>query len=81
MEPDVLFYICLYHWFRTMAQLAGIDLFRPDFKPHPGTYMLISALYVLLVSCIWTIYMYPFEEKLMCAAFLGFNCQVKHTTV
>lgn len=76
LEADVLFHKCLYHWFRTLAQLCGMDLFLDDFKPNLHTYMLISALYVLLVSCIWTIYSYPFDEKLTCAAILGYNCQV-----
>lgn len=76
MEPDVLFHKCLYHWFRNLAQLSGIDLFLDDFKPHPRTYMLVSALYVLLGCCIWTLYSYPFDDKLICATFLGFTCQV-----
>ncbi|XP_037039116.1 putative odorant receptor 83c [Bradysia coprophila] len=75
MEPDDLFYICVYHWFRKLAQISGLDIFLDDFRPTPPAYLLISSLYALFLSCVWTIYAYPFDEKLMCATFLAFGCQ------
>lgn len=76
MEPDKLFYICLYHWFRKLAKLSGIDLFLDDFKPSSRTYVLVVALYILVLCCIWTIHLYPKDEKIICSAFLAFTCQV-----
>ncbi|XP_037031708.1 putative odorant receptor 83c [Bradysia coprophila] len=75
MEPDDLFYTCVYHWFRQLAQLGGLDIFVDDFKVAPPAYCLISSLYALFLSCVWTIYAYPFDDKLMCCTFLAFCCQ------
>lgn len=76
MEPLALFHLCVYQWFRKLAQLAGIDLFNNNYKPSALTYTLITALLVLLASCLWTIYSYEFDEKVICASMLAFNFQV-----
>lgn len=76
MEPDVLFQRCLFHWFRKLAQMAGIDLFLNNYKPTAYTYVVVSTFYVFLFSCLWTIYSYEFDEKLICASMLAFDCQV-----
>lgn len=77
MDPDKLFFVCLYHWFRKLAQLGGLDIFLDHFKVTPPGYVLIASLYALLLSCIWTLYEYPFDEKLMCVTFLALCFQVK----
>lgn len=76
MEPDALFHLCVYQWFRKLAQLSGIDLFHDNYKPSALTYTLISALFVLMVSCLWTIWSYEFDEKVICASMLAYNMQV-----
>nr|QGW45413.1 odorant receptor 40 [Bradysia odoriphaga] len=75
MEPDDLFYTCVYCWFRKLAKLGGLDIFVDDFKVSLLGYSLISSLYALFLSCVWTIYAYPFDEKLICSTFLAFGCQ------
>lgn len=77
MEPDVLFHRCLFQWFRKLAQICGIDVFLNNYKPTAYTYTVISTFYVLLFSCLWTIYAYEFDEKCICFPILAFDCQVE----
>lgn len=76
MEPDVLFHLCVYHWFRKLAQLVGIDLFLDEFKATTLTYILNSTLFLFMGSCLWTIYSYAFDEKVICAAMLAYDLEV-----
>lgn len=77
MEPAELFEICIFRWFRKLAQLTGLDFFVKNYKPNVVTYGNMSTLWLFLVSCLWTIYSYEFDGKIISCAVLAFNCQVR----
>nr|QGW45406.1 odorant receptor 33 [Bradysia odoriphaga] len=75
MEPADLFEICLFRWFRKLAQLVGVDVFASNYKPNVVTYSNMSVLWLFLASCLWTIYSRGFDEKIICCSALAFNFQ------